>query len=49
MSHKAGSAVVADLKLLIDNSKSTILIETKEKEFESSTSDLLSKIKVVQR
>ena len=49
MSHMAGSAVVADLKLLMDNSKSKSLIGIKEEEFESSTSDILSKMKVVQR
>ena len=49
MSHMAGSAVVTDLKLLMDNSKSKSLIGIKEEEFESSTSDILSKMKVVQR
>ena len=49
MSHMAGSAIVADLKLLMDNSKSTSLIGIKEEDFESSTSDILSKMKVVQK
>ena len=47
MSHMARSVLAADLKLLMDNSKSISLIGIKEEEFESSTSDLLSKMKVV--
>ena len=42
MSHIGGSAVVADLKLLMNNSNSISLIEIKDEEFESSTFDLLS-------
>ena len=49
MSHMTGFAVVANLKLLMDNSKTTTLIGIKEEELESTTTDLLSKIKVVQR
>ena len=49
MFYMAGSTVVVDLKLLVDNSNSTIMIGIKEDEFESATTDLLSKIKVVKR
>ena len=49
MSHIVKSAVVVYLKLLMDNSKSIDLIWIKEEEFESSKSDILSKMKVVQR